>query len=107
MKTKTDYKLALQVVSEVIRAWDPYSLLAGGCPTDEFDSEIASVVAQIPRIKSEQDATHALSRIFSSAFEPERFKPDDCAETGGQLFSALLTNRLLDCAVPCSSESRG
>ena len=41
MKTKADYKLALQVVGAVVHEWDPYSLLAGGCPADEFDSEIA------------------------------------------------------------------
>ena len=71
MKTKADYRLALQVVGAAVRDWDPYSLLAGGCPVDEFDAEVASVVAQIPRIKSEHDATLALSRVFSSAFESD------------------------------------
>ena len=95
MKTKADYKLALQVVGEVVRTWDPYCLLAGGCPADEFDSEIAGVVAQIPRIKSAKDATLALSRIFSSAFEAERFAPDECAAEGAKLFAALSANGLV------------
>jgi len=94
--TKADYKLALQVVGEVIREWDPYSLLASGCPPDEFDSEIASVVAQIPRIKSENDAVCALSRVFASAFEKERFAPTDCAATGAKLFAALTAHGLVD-----------
>jgi hypothetical protein len=95
MKTKADYELALQVVGEVVREWDPYSLLAGGCPGDEFDSEIASMVSQIPRIKSDQDATLALSRVFSTAFEAERFTRDKCHEAGSKLFAALLTNGLV------------
>ena len=95
MMTKADYKLALQVVGEVVREWDPYALLAGGCPADEFDSEIASVVTQIPRIKSEKDATLALSRVFSSAFERDRFTPDECAGAGSKLFAALLANGLV------------
>src|SRR6476661_5261198 len=73
LKMKTNHELALQIVGAIVREWDPYSLHASGCPDAEFGSEIASVVAQIRRIKSETDATHALSRVFSSAFEPERF----------------------------------
>ena len=94
--TKADYKLALQVVGEVIREWDPYSLLASGSPPDEFDSEIASVVGQIPRIKSENDAVWALSRVFTSAFEKERFAPADCAAAGAKLFAALTAHGLVN-----------
>jgi hypothetical protein len=77
---KADYKRALQVVGSVIREWDPYGLIAGGAPADEFDSEIAGVAAQVPRIKTEKEAVLALSRVFSSAFEAARFTPDDFAE---------------------------
>jgi len=89
---KAEYKLALQVVGSVVRKWDPYSLIAGGAPEDEFDSEIAALVAQIPRIKTEKEAVLALTRVFSSAFEPDRFTPDECAEAGKRLFEALSTN---------------
>jgi Domain of unknown function (DUF1871) len=89
MKTKADYKRALDVVGAVIREWDPYSLLASGCPADEFDAEIARVVTHIPRIKSRIDAALALSRVFSSAFEAERFPPQACAGAGDKLFAAL------------------
>lgn len=96
MKTKADYKLALQAVGAVVREWDPYFLIAGGCPTDKFDAEISSIVAQIPRITSEKDATLALSRVFSSAFETERFTPDKCAAVGIKLFAVLSANGLID-----------
>ena len=96
MKTKADYNIAVQVVTSVIHQWDPYSLIAGGGPADEFDSEIASVVSQIPRIKSERDATLALSRVFSSAFEADGFGPDACAAAGTQLFAALTSKGLVD-----------
>lgn len=95
MKTRADYERAIQVVREVVHQWDPYGLLGGGCPTDEFDAEIASVVVQIPRIRSQVDATHVLSRIFSSAFEPERFRREDCATAGIELFEALSAHGLL------------
>ena len=95
MKTTAEYKLALQIVGTVIREWDPYSLLAIGCPDDEFDAEIASVVTQIPRIKSAQDASNVLSRVFSSAFEAEKFRPDDSRDPGTKLFEALSTHGLV------------
>jgi hypothetical protein len=95
MKTKSDYKRAMEVVGSVIHRWDPYSLLAHGCPRDEFDSEIASVVAQIPRIVSAHDAARAVSTVFSSAFQHEGFSPEDCAAVGGELFETLREHGLV------------
>ncbi len=89
---KAAYKRALEVVGSVVREWDPYALIAGGAPPDEFDSEIAAVVTQIPRIKTEKEAALALSRVFSSAFEAERFTPKECTEAGKKLFAALSAN---------------
>ena len=83
------YKRTLEVVGSVVRDWDPYSLLVSGSPRDEFDSEVARLVAQIPRIKTEKEAALALSRVFSSAFEPGPFTPEKCAEAGKKLFAAL------------------
>jgi hypothetical protein len=82
MKIKTDYKLALQVVGAVVCEWAPYSLLLGGCPHDEFDAEIASIVSEITSIGSVHDATLSLSRVYSSAFEAERFTYDKCRDAG-------------------------
>ena len=92
---KADFELVLQVVGTVVRDWDPYSLLATGAPTDEFDSEIASVATCIPRIRSEKDAALALSSVFSSAFEADQFTPEACEAAGRKLFAALSAHRLV------------
>jgi hypothetical protein len=92
---KAAYKRALEVVGSVIREWDPYALIAGGAPADEFDSEIAAVVTQIPRIKTEREGALVLSRVFSTAFEAERFTPEQCLEAGKKLFTALVANDLV------------
>jgi hypothetical protein len=96
MRTRADYDRAFAVVREVIHEWDPYALIGGGAPRDEWDSEIASLVAQVPRIKSENDAAHAVSRVFSSAFQPDGFSPADCAEVGKRLYSSLVDSALLE-----------
>jgi hypothetical protein len=95
MKTRRDYERAIQVVRDVVHRWDPYGLLACGCPPDEFDQEISALVAEIPRIRSRTDAIHALSRVFSSAFEPDGFRPEDCEVAGAELYEALSAERLL------------
>lgn len=95
VNTTSHRSLAIRVAGEAVRAWDPYGLLASGCPREEFDSEIAAVAAEIPRIRSARDATLALSRVFSSAFEPKGFTPDDCAAVGAKLFAALSANGLI------------
>ena len=65
------------------------------CPKDEFDGEIASVVTQIPRIRSTNDAIGAISRVFSAAFAPDGFTERDCTAVGMKLFAALSTQGLV------------
>ena len=95
MKTEADYKRAIEVVGSVIRRWDPYALLAHGAPSDEFDPLITRLVVQIPRIGSAHDAAQAVSRVFSSAFQPEGFSLEDCATVGSELFDALSAQKLV------------
>jgi hypothetical protein len=95
MKTQDDYDQAVVLVHEVIHRWDPYGLLAGGCPPNEFEAEIARVVAQVPHIRSPVDAVNTLSRVFSSSFEAHLFRPEDCAVPGRELYEVLSAHKLL------------
>lgn len=96
MRTRKDYEKALSVVREAINAWDPYGLIAGGSPLDEWESEVARIVARIPRIRSPADAAHVVSRIFSSSVEREGFSPEACTPVGSQLYEALVDAGILD-----------
>ena len=89
---KQQYGDMVALVKRVIAEWDPYALLASGSPHDEFDSEVASIVAQFPRIKSATDAAHVISRVFASSFVPTNFTPESCAQVGKQLFAAFRAN---------------
>jgi hypothetical protein len=86
---KAKYKQMWDITAEVIRKWDPYRLLAGGAPRDEWDSEISSVVAQIPQIHSASDAAAAVSRVFASGSDRDAFTSDGCADVGAELFARL------------------
>ena len=78
----------VELVRRVVREWDPLGLLAGGAPEDEWDGEVKALVKQVPRIRSEKDAAHAVSRVFSS-LDRDRFTPDGCSEVGRVLYLAL------------------
>lgn len=68
---RAEYRKMWDVTAGVVKSWDPYGLLGSGAPGDEFDREIASLVAQIPRIHSELDAAHAISRTFAASLLAE------------------------------------
>src|SRR5690349_18042096 len=93
---RAKYQRIWGVTAQVVRKWDPLGLLASGAPTDEYDPEITSLVAQIPRIHTAVDAAHAISRIFASSFEPDSFTVEICSEAGKNLYAALVAQRLID-----------
>ncbi|WP_369334538.1 DUF1871 family protein [Rhodanobacter sp. FDAARGOS 1247] len=93
-RTRQNYDSALLVVASVVRSWDPCSLIGSGAPPDEFDAEIATVVAHIPCISDAASAAAALSSVFSASFESSLFSPARCAapadgETGLPADSAI------------------
>ena len=88
-ESKKKYKQMFSTIKVVIDRWDPYGLLEGGAPDDEFESEIALVVAKIKTIKTEDDAARVLSEVFSDAFEPGFFTMESCASVGRELFQEL------------------
>jgi Domain of unknown function (DUF1871) len=98
MRAREDFDAALLVVASVVRAWDPFRLIGSGAPPDEFDAEIAKVVARVPHISSAASAAAVLSAVFSASFEPESFSPAQCAAPGQELFAKLSAAGLVPSA---------
>jgi hypothetical protein len=96
LRNRADYERAFAVVRSAINAWDPYGLVGGGAPPDEWDSEVASIVAQIPRIASPRDAAHAVARTFAGALQHKGFSPAECEAVGAQLFQDLVDAKILE-----------
>jgi hypothetical protein len=95
MKMREREKI-FDAVRSVIHEWDPYDLLAGGAPDDEFDSEISAVIRQLDRIHSARDASHVISRVFSSSFEPEPFQVEYCESVGKRLYEVLAVRGIIE-----------
>lgn len=90
---KKDFKKCVEIVRESIHRIDPYSLLDGGSPDDEFDSEISSIASQLDRVGSGRDAAHTIARVLNSSFS-ESHKPEEFEVEGNIIFEALVKNGL-------------
>lgn len=96
LRSRADYDGVRAIVRRVLAAWDPYGLLSGGAPPDEFDAEVALVTARVPKIVSPESAAAHLSGVFSQQFEAERFGIDACREAGRDLYEQLRTAGYLE-----------
>ena len=94
--TRPERAKILDAVRSVIHEWDPYGLLAGGAPDDEFDGEISAVFRQLDRIRSSRDASHVISQVFSSSFEAELFQIEDCQSVGERLYEVLAQQGIIE-----------
>jgi hypothetical protein len=95
LKTRTDYDRAFEVVKSVIDAWDPYSLLAGGAPPDEFELEVGKLLPRIEHIHTPEDAVREVVSVFGQCFDRKEFTPESCADVGARLYSKLEAAGLL------------
>ncbi len=93
---KREREKVFDAVRSVIHDWDPYDLLTGGAPDDEFDGEISAVVNQLHRVRSPLDAAHAIARVFSSSFSSPSFTVEECREVGERLYETLVERDILE-----------
>ena len=89
MKSREDYARAVTLTRELVRAWDPGGLLKGGAPTDEFDDEVARLVARIPKITDALEAGRQIEDVFTAQFGRGVLKADDAMRFGERWHVAL------------------
>jgi hypothetical protein len=89
LKTREDYDRAIAVTREVLHAWDPYDLISGGAPADEFDDEVARMVARLPKIAGPEDAGRHVEEIFVAQFGVGVLDRKEADAIGERWFAAL------------------
>jgi hypothetical protein len=89
LKTRDDYDRAVALTRGLVRAWDPGNLLRGGAPDDEWDDEIARLVARIPRVADADDAGRHIAEVFAAAFGRGVLSADASADFGRKWHAAL------------------
>ena len=81
----------LRIITKHINAWNPFDILyPDEMDSDEFKSECIAILKQLPRVKTKNDLTEAISRTFKSSFWPSsRFSHDNCSTAGEFIFNEL------------------
>lgn len=95
MKTREDYDRAIVLTRALVHAWDPQKLLASGAPVDEFDDEVARLVARIPRLRDAEDAGRHVEDVFTAQFGRGVLGTEAAAKMGERWYTALREASLL------------
>ena len=86
------YQNAIAVTAALINEWDPYSLISGGAPKDEFASEVSRIVAKAHEANTPEALARVISGVFSASFEPEPFSIQACLPVATRLLEELKTS---------------
>lgn len=99
-KLKHSYQEIIETVRSVINEWDPYDLIKGGAPDNEFVHEVALIAAKANEVKTPAELAEVISKIFSTSFGPEWFSVTACTPIAYRLFTELQTSVILEYKKP-------
>ena len=93
MKNKA--KAIRDIIKSIIDTWDPIGLLETGCPKNEYDIEIDSILGYIMSnlsIINSDELGKSIFNIFIGYFGVITFNKDlnDCKEVGKRLIATLF-----------------
>ena len=79
---------AMAAIMEALNAWDPYRLIAGGAPRDEFEPEAANIYSALAAggVDSEQELARLIAAVFEKWFG-ETFTAEECAAAARVIYA--------------------
>ena len=95
MKTREEYDDAFRVVRAAIASWDPYGMLGGGAPKDEWDHEIARLLPRIQNAATPANVAHEIVVAFGESAGRTPISRKECDEVATGIFLRLKTAGLL------------
>lgn len=93
--TRAQYEQAFRIAREVIAQWDPYRLLAGGAPEDEFDPDVSRLMPRLERARSAADVAEAVLAVFGEMLAESGYGVGTCTAVGETLYRRLVAAGLL------------
>ena len=82
---KTEYKRQHQELTKIINEWDPYGLLDGGAPSDEFAHEVSKILTELKKATSVDEVAQIVANVFTENFG-EEFLIKDCENVSKEIF---------------------
>ena len=68
---------------------DPFSLLEGGSPKDEFDDEIRLIIKDLKYCDSGNEVAHVIAKVLNDSFS-ENYSPENFREEAIYIFQAMV-----------------
>lgn len=66
---KDNYITLLNGITKIVNNVDPFDLINGGAPQDEYAFEIQKILLCFAKISTKQELKTELTKIFNDAFE--------------------------------------
>jgi len=92
---KHDYQEIVRIVIQALNEWDPYELIEGGAPENEFTEEATRIAANIKKIETPTELANVISDVFSRSFDSDVFSVAECLPVASRIFSDLEVRCLL------------
>lgn len=87
---KDNYGKTCKVVEEIVNEWDPFGLLAVGCPDDEYKFEIQRIVSATLRVNNAEELAVKMNEILYKSFEEDFKKSEDCLMFADKILKRLF-----------------
>ena len=62
------YKNLFNNIKSIVNDHDPLHLLGSGAPDDEYEQEVASIVANLKNVSTKKDLDNLIIRVFKDSF---------------------------------------
>jgi hypothetical protein len=95
MKTRKEYDDAFRIVRAAVASWDPFGILGGGAPKDEWDHEIARLLPKIQRALTPADVAREIAVAFGESIEGTPISAEEIDDVATGIFVRLKTAGLL------------
>lgn len=81
-------KWVFSVITDEVKRWDPFGLVAGGAPDDEFNIEVARIQKGLPLIESPEGLAETIQTVFLKSFN-NKFPLDDCMQVADKIWNRI------------------
>lgn len=92
---KQEYQEIRETVTLALNEWDPYDLIQGGAPENEFIEEATEIAAKIEVTKTPTELAEVISEVFSANFESNLFPVEACLPIASKILYEIQARGLL------------
>ncbi len=93
LELKKNYRIRYSNVREILNNEDPIGLQAAGCPKDEYDPEISSILPKIDSCNTVEEMQEMIHKEFVSLFDDSTAGPvERYKKIAEQIFKLRVKN---------------